>query len=70
MYNNSLFAPRFDMIVSIYRTVSPAALRPRALVLVVVAGVRPIHPLLHHLGGHLVRLLIVNNVNIGQHKST
>ena len=64
MYNNSLFAPHFDMKVSIYRTVSPAALRPRPLVLVVVAGVRPIHPLLHHLGGHLVRLLIVNNVNI------
>ena len=64
MYNNSLFAPHFDLKVSIYRTVSPAALRPRPLVLVVVAGVRPIHPLLHHLGGHLVRLLMVNNVNI------
>ena len=48
---------------------SPAALRPRPLVLVVVAGVRPIHPLLHHLGGHLVRLLMVKwstLVNIGQ----
>ena len=69
MYNNSLFAPHFDMKVSIYRTVSPAALRPRPLVLVVVAGVRPIHPLLHHLGGHLVRLLIVNNghLSFGQH---